>query len=361
MKKIGVLTGGGDCPGLNAVIRAVVKSAAEKNNCEVIGFEDGFDGLVLPNRTRDLSSRSIRGILPLGGTILGTSLRANPFEYKVTKDGKSEIKDVTQDVIKRMSSLGLDALVVIGGDGTLNVAHELFKLGCPVVGVPKTIDNDIVATDVTFGFSTAVETATYALDKLHTTAESHHRVMVMEVMGRYVGWIALESGIAGGADVILIPEIPFDMKKVCGKINDRWDNGCKSSIVVVAEGARLFDSDVSIVASGEVGGQAVRLGGIGQKVGNYITENTQKEVRVTVLGHIQRGGSPNAYDRILSTRFGVAVVDLIANKRFGEMVCLKGSKIESVPLRDVAKGQRVVPTEEGLVKTAESIGICLGR
>ncbi|MEK6729913.1 MAG: ATP-dependent 6-phosphofructokinase [Planctomycetota bacterium] len=361
MKKIGVLTGGGDCPGLNAVIRAVVKSAAEKYHCEVIGFEDGFDGLVLPDRTRDLSSRSIRGILSFGGTILGTSLRANPFEYKVTKDGKSEVKDVTQDVIKRMSSLGLDALIVIGGDGTLNVAHELFKLGCPVVGVPKTIDNDIVATDVTFGFSTAVETATYALDKLHTTAESHHRVMVMEVMGRYVGWIALESGIAGGADVILIPEIPFDMKKVCGKINDRWDKGNKSSIVVVAEGARPFDGDVSIVASREVGGQAVRLGGMGQKVGNYITDNTQKEVRVTVLGHIQRGGSPNAYDRILSTRFGVAVVDLIANKRFGEMVCLKGSTIESVPLRDVAKGQRVVPTEEGLVKTAESIGICMGR
>src|SRR4030067_3173724 len=191
MKKIGVLTGGGDCPGLNAVIRAVVKSSAEKYHCEVIGFEDGFDGLILPDRTRELSYRSIRGILPLGGTILGTSLRANPFEYKVTKDGKSEIKDVTQDVIKRISSLGLDALIVIGGDGTLNVAHELFKLGCPVVGVPKTIDNDIVATDVTFGFSTAVETAKYALDKLHTTADSHHRVMVMEVMGRYVGWIAL--------------------------------------------------------------------------------------------------------------------------------------------------------------------------
>lgn len=361
MKKIGVLTGGGDCPGLNAVIRAVVKSAAEKYQCAVIGFEDGFDGLVLPDRMRELTSRNIRGILPLGGTILGTSLRANPFEYKVTKDGKSEVKDVTQDVIKRMASLGLEALIVIGGDGTLNVAHELHKLGCPVVGVPKTIDNDIVATDVTFGFSTAVETATYALDKLHTTAESHHRVMVMEVMGRFVGWIALESGIAGGADVILIPEIPFDMKKVCTKINDRWDKGSKSSIVVVAEGARPFDGDVSIVASREVGGQAVRLGGMGQKVGNYIADSTQKEVRVTVLGHIQRGGSPNAYDRILSTRFGVAVVDLIARKRFGEMVCLKGSEIESVPLRDVAKGQRVVPTEGELVKTAESIGICMGR
>ncbi len=361
MKKIGVLTGGGDCPGLNAVIRAVVKSAAEKYHCEVIGFEDGFDGLVLPDKMRELTTKSVRGILPLGGTLLGTSLRANLFEYKVTQGGKSEVKDVTQDVIKRMNSLGLDALVVIGGDGTLNIAHELHKLGCPVVGVPKTIDNDIVATDVTFGFSTAVETATYALDKLHTTAESHHRVMVMEVMGRNVGWIALESGIAGGADVILIPEIPFDMKKVCGKIHNRWARGSTSSIVVVAEGARPFDGDVSIVASCEAGGQAARLGGMGQKVGNYISDNAQKEVRVTVLGHIQRGGSPNAYDRILSTRFGVAVVDLIANKRFGEMVCLKGSKIESVPLRDVAKGQRVVPTADGLVITAESIGICMGR
>ena len=358
MKRIGVLTGGGDCPGLNAVIRAVVKSASVKYNSEVIGIEDGFDGLVVPNKTRALTPWNIRGILPIGGTILGTTNRANPFEYKVTIGGKSEVRDVSKEVIKTIQSRGLDALIVIGGDGSLNIAYELFKMGCPVVGVPKTIDNDILATDVTFGFNTAVQTATEALDRLHTTAESHHRVMVVEVMGRYVGWIALETGIAGGADVILIPEIPFDMGKVCQKINDRKKSGSRSSIVVVAEGAKPVGGDISILYAAETGGGAERLGGIGHKVGNCITE---MESRVTVLGHLQRGGSPCAFDRILSTQFGVAAVDLIANKRFGEMVCLRGQKIESVSLSEVAQGQKRVPTEEGLVKMAESIGISFGR
>ncbi|OHB98241.1 MAG: 6-phosphofructokinase [Planctomycetes bacterium RIFCSPLOWO2_12_38_17] len=362
IKRIGVLTGGGDCPGLNAVIRAVVKSATIKHNYEVIGIEDGFDGLVLPDKTRNLTLWNVRGILPIGGTILGTSNRANPFEYKVTINGKPEARDVSKDVIKNVQSLGLDALVVIGGDGSLNIAHELFKMGCPIVGVPKTIDNDILATDVTFGFNTAVETATEALDRLHTTAESHHRVMVVEVMGRYVGWIALETGIGGGADVILIPEIPFDIGKVCQKIINRKKSGNKASIVVVSEGAKPIGGEVSILcAPPEAGGSAERLGGIGNKVGAEIGKCTEMEVRVTVLGHLQRGGSPCAFDRILSTRFGVAAVDLIANKRFGEMVCLKGQRIESVSLNDVAKGQKRVPTEEGLVKTAESIGISFGR
>ena len=362
IKRIGVLTGGGDCPGLNAVIRAVVKSATIKHNYEVIGIEDGFDGLVLPDKTRNLTLWNVRGILPIGGTILGTSNRANPFEYKVTINGKPEARDVSKDVIKNVQSLGLDALVVIGGDGSLNIAHELFKMGCPIVGVPKTIDNDILATDVTFGFNTAVETATEALDRLHTTAESHHRVMVVEVMGRYVGWIALETGIGGGADVILIPEIPFDIGKVCQKIINRKKSGNKASIVVVSEGAKPIGGEVSILcAPPEAGGSAERLGGIGNKVGAEIGKCTEMEVRVTVLGHLQRGGSPCAFDRILSTRFGVAAVDLIANKRFGEMVCLKGQRIESVSLNEVAKGQKKVPTEEGLVKTAESIGISFGR
>ena len=362
IKRIGVLTGGGDCPGLNAVIRAVVKSATIKHNYEVIGIEDGFDGLVLPDKTRNLTLWNVRGILPIGGTILGTSNRANPFEYKVTINGKPEARDVSKDVIKNVQSLGLDALVVIGGDGSLNIAHELFKMGCPIVGVPKTIDNDILATDVTFGFNTAVETATEALDRLHTTAESHHRVMVVEVMGRYVGWIALETGIGGGADVILIPEIPFDIGKVCQKIINRKKSGNKASIVVVSEGAKPIGGEVSILcAPPEAGGSAERLGGIGTKVGAEIGRCTEMEVRVTVLGHLQRGGSPCAFDRILSTRFGVAAVDLIASKRFGEMVCLKGQRIESVSLNDVAKGQKRVPTEEGLVKTAESIGISFGR
>lgn len=360
MKNVGVLTGGGDCPGLNAVIRAVVKSASVKYNYKVIGIEDGFDGLVLPNKTRDLTPWNIRGILPIGGTILGTTNRANPFQYKVTKDGKSEVRNISREVMGNIQSMGLDALIVIGGDGTLKIAYELFKLGCPVVGVPKTIDNDILATDVTFGFHTAVQTATDALDRLHTTAESHHRVMVVEVMGRNVGWIALETGIGGGADVILIPEIPFDIEKVGQKIMDRKKSGSRSSIVVVSEGAKPIGGDVTVLRCGEAGGSAERLGGIGDKVGKNINCYGM-EVRVTVLGHLQRGGSPCAFDRILSTQFGVSVVDLIARKKFGEMVCLRGKRIESVSLSEVALGQKMVPTEEGLVKVAESIGISFGR
>ncbi|MBW7897954.1 6-phosphofructokinase 1 [Candidatus Brocadiaceae bacterium B188] len=360
MKKVGVLTGGGDCPGLNAVIRAVVKSASVKHEYKVTGIEDGFEGLVLPNKTRDLTLQNIRGILPIGGTILGTTNRANPFEYKIIIDGKSETRDISRDVLNNIQSMGLDALIVIGGDGTLKIAYELFKQGCPVVGVPKTIDNDILATDVTFGFRTAVQTATDALDRLHTTAESHHRVMVVEVMGRYVGWIALETGIGGGADVILIPEIPFDMEAVCKKIDERKNSGSRSSIVVVAEGAKPIGGDISILCPAEEGGSAERLGGIGNKVGANIS-CYGREVRVTVLGHLQRGGTPCAFDRILSTQFGVAAMDLVAHKRFGEMVCLRGKSINSVSLNEVTQGQKKVPTEEGLVKVAESIGISFGR
>ncbi|OQZ00711.1 MAG: 6-phosphofructokinase [Candidatus Brocadia sp. UTAMX2] len=358
--KVGVLTGGGDCPGLNAVIRAVVKTASVKYNYKIIGIEDGFDGLILPNKSRELTPWNIRGILPIGGTILGTTNRSNPFEYKVMKDGKPEVQDVSREVMNNIQSMELDALIVIGGDGTLKIANELFKLGCPVVGVPKTIDNDILATDVTFGFHTAVQTVTDALDRLHTTAESHHRVMVVEVMGRYVGWIALETGIGGGADVILIPEIPFDIEKVGQKIMDRKKGGNRSNIVVVSEGARPIGGDVTVLHCAEAGGGAERLGGIGNKVGASIG-NYGMEVRVTVLGHLQRGGSPCAFDRILSTQFGVAAVDLIARKRFGEMVCLRGKRIESVPFSDVAQGQKTVTTEDGLVKVAESIGISFGR
>src|SRR3972149_8422184 len=319
IKRIGVLTGGGDCPGLNAVIRAVVKSATIKHNYEVIGIEDGFDGLVLPDKTRNLTLWNVRGILPIGGTILGTSNRANPFEYKVTINGKPEARDVSKEAIKNIQSLGLDALVVIGGDGSLTIAHELFKMGCPVVGVPKTIDNDILATDVTFGFNTAVQTASEALDRLHTTAESHHRVMVVEVMGRYVGWIALETGIGGGADVILIPEIPFDIAKVCQKIIDRKKSGSKASIVVVSEGAKPKGGEVSVGCEPEAGGSAERLGGIGNKVGGGIGKCTEMEGSGTGLGHLQRGGSPCAFDRLLATRYGAAAVELIAQKKFGEM------------------------------------------
>ncbi|HHT9104524.1 MAG TPA: ATP-dependent 6-phosphofructokinase [Candidatus Wujingus californicus] len=361
IKSVGVLTGGGDCPGLNAVIHAVVKSATIKHNYGVFGIEDGFDGLILPDKTRKLTLRDVRGILSVGGTILGTTNRGNPFQYKVEVNGKTETRDLSKDVIKKLESLGLDVLIVIGGDGSLRIANDLFKMGFPVVGVPKTIDNDLLATDTTFGFNTAVETATEALDRLHTTAESHHRVMVVEVMGRYVGWIALETGIAGGADVILIPEIPFDIGRVCKKINDCKNSGGRSSIVVVAEGAKPKGGNISVICVSEKGGTAERLGGIANKVAFDIGNCTEMDVRVVVLGHIQRGGTPSAFDRILSTRFGVAVVDLVANKRFGEMVCLKGHKIESVPLGEAVSDLKRVPTEEGLVKAAESIGINFGR
>ncbi|MDH7501036.1 MAG: ATP-dependent 6-phosphofructokinase, partial [candidate division NC10 bacterium] len=238
IRRIGVLTGGGDCPGLNAVIRAVVKTAIGTYGLSVTGIEDGYEGLILPGKTRELTLNDIRGILPRGGTILGTTNRANPFAWRVEKEGKVEFQDVSSKVLSHIEFLGLDALVVIGGDGSLTIAHKLFQMGAPLVGIPKTIDNDISATDVTFGFNTAVATATDALDRLHTTAESHHRVMVLEVMGRYVGWIALEAGMAGGADVILIPEIPFDLGRVCEKIYRRKERGSRFSLVVVAEGAK---------------------------------------------------------------------------------------------------------------------------
>ncbi|MCF6147355.1 MAG: ATP-dependent 6-phosphofructokinase [Candidatus Kuenenia sp.] len=361
IKKIGVLTGGGDCPGLNAVIRAIVKSAVQRHNITVIGIEDGYDGLVLPDKTRELTPWNSRGILHVGGTILGTSNRANPFKYRITVNGNTEIRDVSSDVVERIKTLELDALIIIGGDGTLHIASHFYNLGCSIVGVPKTIDNDIPATDVTFGFSTAVETATEMLDRLHSTAESHHRVMVMEVMGRYVGWIALESGIAGGADVILIPEIPYDIEQVCQKIIRRNQKGCRSSIVVVAEGASPIGGALTVLQPAVEGGSAERLGGVGNKVGIQIRKNTGIDVRVTTLGHLQRGGSPNAFDRLLSTRFGVAAVELVVNNQFGQMVCLKGQNIDSVSLINVVGGQKKVPTETGLVKTAEKIGINFGR
>ncbi|MDZ4247374.1 MAG: ATP-dependent 6-phosphofructokinase [Dehalococcoidia bacterium] len=361
VKKLGVLTGGGDCPGLNAAIRAVVKSAVKRHDIAVIGIEDGYDGLVLPNKTRKLTPLNSRGILHVGGTILGTTNRANPFKYRITVNGKTEIRDVSSEVMQKIKSLELDALIVIGGDGSLNIASHLYDMGCPVVGVPKTIDNDILSTDVSFGFSTAVQIATEMLDRLHTTAESHHRVMVMEVMGRYVGWIAVASGIAGGADVILIPEIPYDREEVCQKILRRKKKGCRSSIVVVSEGAKEIDGALCILQSAEEGGSAERLGGAGEKVGLYIKKNTGIDVRVTTLGHVQRGGTPNAFDRILSTRFGVAAVGLIINNQFGRMVCLEGQDIKSVPLSSVAGGQKKVPTETGLVITAEEIGVNFGR
>jgi 6-phosphofructokinase 1 len=357
--RIGVLTGGGDCPGLNAVIRAIVK-ASHASGWEVTGIEEGFQGLLDPLRTRLLTLQEIRGILPTGGTILGTSNIKDPFKTKVVIQGEETQQDLSSVIVRNIGKLGLDALIAIGGDGTLKISNRLFQIGCPMVGVPKTIDNDILATDVTFGFRTAVNTATEALDKLHTTAESHHRVIVVEVMGRYVGWIALEAGIAGGADVILIPEIPFDMEKVRKKIQARFDQGRKFCIVVVAEGSKPIDGEMSILKQAE-DGYILRLGGIGNKVGEEISQRTGLDVRVTVLGHLQRGGSPNSFDRLLATRFGVAAVELIAQKRFGEMVCLRTPRIESVPIQEAIKEMKTVPPDGDLVKTAEVLGISFGR
>jgi len=361
IKRIGVLTGGGDCPGLNAVIRAVVRTAIGNYGIAVTGIEDGYEGLIVPGKTRELALNDIRGILPRGGTILGTTNRANPFAWRVEKDGKVEFEDVSAKVVSHIEFLGIDALVVIGGDGSLTIAQRLFQMGVPLVGIPKTIDNDISVTDVTFGFNTAVTTATEALDRLHTTAESHHRVIVLEVMGRYVGWIALEAGMAGGADVILIPEIPFDLGRVCEKIYQRKERGSRFSMVVVAEGAHAIGKEV-VVKEAAVGAKYTeRLGGIGEKVGDAIAKCTGMEVRVTVLGHIQRGGSPTSFDRNLGSRFGVAAVNALMQGEFGKMVCLKTPHIELATLEEAVGVTKSVDPEGEMVRTAEALGIMMGR
>jgi len=358
--RIGILTGGGDAPGLNAVIRAATKAAILKHGWEVMGIPDGFDGLVRRDEPLVLTLGTVRGLLPRGGTILGTTSRANPFHYPVLKNGKVLWKDQSEVALERIRELGLKALIVIGGEGTLIITRELLRKGAPVVAVPKTIDNDIAATDVSFGFNTAVTTAMEAIDKLHTTAESHHRVMVLEVMGRHAGWIALESGIAGGADVILIPEIPFDYNKVCQKIAERTEKGIKFSVVVVAEGAYPRGGKPSFQEP-QVPGATPRLGGIGEKVAREIHRRMNLETRVTVLGHLQRGGSPTEFDRFLGTHFGVAAVELIARGETGKMVCLRGRKIESVDIEKAAGLTKRVDPEGPIVRMAESLGICLGR
>jgi ATP-dependent phosphofructokinase / diphosphate-dependent phosphofructokinase len=332
MATIGILTGGGDCPGLNPVIRAVVRKAFNEGY-EVIGFKNGWKGLI-ENDTVKLDMTAVSGILPKGGTILGTS-RTNPYK----KEGGVE------KVKENFKKNKLDALVAVGGEDTLGVANKLTKDGVPnIVGVPKTIDNDLSATDYTFGFDTAINIATECIDRLHTTAESHHRIMVAEVMGRHAGWIALESGIAGGADVILIPEIPIDMDEVVDIIKKRHARGKTFSIVVVAEGAQFKAKDVTQEEKLDEFGH-VRLGGIGEMLGKEIEKRTGFETRVSVFGHIQRGGSPTAFDRILGTRFGVKAVELITGKKFGQMVALRGNKIVDVPLEEAVKELKTVDME----------------
>ncbi len=359
-KRIGVLTGGGDCPGINAVIRAIVKTAIHEYGWDVLGIEDGFEGLLLPNKTHLLGFDTVRGILPRGGTILGTTNRADPFHYEVEVNGEHHIIDVSDRVIQYFHELKLDTLIVIGGDGSLRIANELIKKGLPIVGVPKTIDNDINGTTVTFGFDTAVNTAMEALDRLHTTAESHHRVIILEVMGRNTGWIALKAGIAGGADVILIPEIPYDLNVILDKINARNRRGAKFSIIVVAEGARP-QGEQPIFQEWRDLGEMRRLGGIGQFLAKQLRENSNLNVRVTVLGHLQRGGSPTAFDRLLASRFGTMVVHLIAQGKVGYMVAYEDDVIKSIPIAQAVATQKVVSLDSDVILTALGLDICLGE
>ena len=356
-KRIGVLTGGGDAPGLNAVIRAVVK-ASTLAGIECIGLEDSFDGLIYPERmSRVLTLKDVTGILRIGGTILGTTNRGNPFVYPIETESGSV--DYSDRCIENFHKLKLDALVVIGGDGTLTIAHEFSKRGIPVVGVPKTIDNDIPETTMTFGFDTAVAFATDAIDRLHTTAESHHRVMVAEVMGRYAGWIALYAGIAGGADVVLIPEIPFRAQSVADRILERERYGARFSIVVVAEGAHEVDAARAVLTPGTAD-RVERLGGIGEQVAIVLEELTGKETRHVVLGHLQRGGAPLAYDRMLATRFGSFAVELLMRGEFGVMTALHSPDIVAVPLERIVGRTRNVPVSGDVVRTARNVGISFG-
>jgi len=357
---VAVLTGGGDCPGLNAVLRGVVRTAVLRFNWRVLGIEDGFDGLVDGPRVRPLGLDEVRGILPRGGTILGTSNRGNPFQYPVEIDGQVELRDVSDRVLEHFHALGVDALIAIGGDGTLKIAHQLALKGVPVVGVPKTIDNDLSATDVTFGYHTAVSVVTEALDRLHTTAESHHRIIVVEVMGRDAGWIALESGLAGSADVILIPEIPYLTEKVCASIERRREHGSRFSIVVVAEGAAPAGGEQVVQASAEENLGVARLGGVGERIARELGACTGMETRVVVLGHIQRGGTPTHTDRLLGTRFGVKAMELVAGRHWQQMVALQGTRVGSVALSEAIGRLNRVDPEGELVQVAESLGVGLG-
>ncbi|SHJ46796.1 6-phosphofructokinase [Parasporobacterium paucivorans] len=358
MKRLAVLTGGGDCPGLNAVIRAIVKSSV-RLGMEVFGIRDGFHGAVegdfIPLGINDVS-----GILPRGGTILGTTNRDNPFSYRSRSSADEVPADRSGDVLRNLEENKIDALLVIGGDGSLSIALEFSQLGFPVVGIPKTIDNDVMATDLTFGFQSAVNFAQDALDRLHTTAESHHRIMILEVMGRYAGWIALYAGTAGGADVILIPEIPYNMDSIVKAVQDRIHAGKRFSIVVAAEGAKPIGGEMTVDRILEGRPEPIRLGGIGARLSDDLEKLTGLETRSTVLGHLQRGGSPLANDRILATRYGVSAVRAAIDQRFEMMVALQGNQVTLVPLKEAVNRLKLVPADDEVLLAARSVGICMG-
>jgi len=356
--KIGIVTGGGDCPGLNAVIRSVAKTAT-KRGWETIGIIGGYDGLLLPQHYRLLDYKALDGLLVRGGTILGTANRGR-FSAKTGHGEMRQLpKELLEETKRGLELLGISALVSVGGDGSLAIAQQMHEAGIPIVGVPKTIDNDLAATTITFGFDSAVACATDALDRLHTTAESHRRVMVLEVMGRYAGWIALYAGLAGGADVILIPEIPFRYENICAAVMEREKMGKFFTLVIAAEGAKPVGGDYTVTGAPELNREA-RLGGIGAVVAAEIEKRTGKETRAMVLGHLQRGGSPTYMDRVLCTLFGAKAVELITEGRYGRMVYHNGKFVESVALAEATGRLRTVPLDEGFVRATRSLGICLG-
>lgn len=362
-KRILVLTGGGDCPGLNAVIRGIVTKATGQLGWQVVGSIDGFNGLLLdPMELKELDVAAVDGIHSQGGTIIGTTNRGGPFQWPVKQpDGTWTSIDRSAELLRRLRDLEIDAVVSIGGDGSQKIAQQLFEMGLPIVGVPKTIDNDLSSTDFAFGYQTAVEIATDGVDKLITTARSHSRVMVMEVMGRDAGWIALGAAVAGGADVVLVPEIPFSMESVSRKIAERTRGRRGFAIVVVSEGAYPKDGQAVAVKSTEAGYQNRVLGGVGRLVVGFIRKDfPEVDVRVTVLGHLQRGGSPCAFDRILATSFGVAAVDLIQQEKFGHMVAYRHPNMVPIPISEAIAKYNVVDLDSSLVKTARGLGICMG-
>lgn len=359
IKSIAVMTGGGDCPGLNAVIRAVTKTAMNKYGLEVWGIEDGFLGLI-EDRMHIISYGEVSNILTVGGTILGSSNTANPFAYYAGNSKAGQPRDLSNNCIKLLRDRNIDALICIGGDGTMKSAAAFVKKGLTVMGVPKTIDNDLYGTDITFGFNTAVTTATEAIDKVHTTAGSHHRVMIVEVMGRYAGWIALHSGVASGSDVILIPEIPYQPDKICEFVLSRSKKGKRFSIIVVAEGAKQKGGKMVVAKKLACSPDPIRLGGIANVLAEQIGKCTGLECRAIVLGHIQRGGTPSPFDRTIATDFGHKAVELLIQGTRGHLVVMKGGKLSSIALSQVAGKIKTVPKNHHLVKAALAVGTSFG-
>lgn len=358
-RRIGILTGGGDCPGLNAVISAIVKTAEHEYDIEVIGFLDGYEGLV-ENRFVTLGLKDVSGIMAQGGTILGTSNRANPFRFPVLEGDDYVYLDRSSQAVINFEKLGLEAVIAIGGDGTMAASYGMIQKGLHVMGVPKTIDNDIWGTDVTFGFDSALSIATEAIDRIHTTAQSHHRIMIVEVMGRYAGWIALGSGLAGGGDIILIPEIPYDVDAICERVKERNSRGKNFSIVVVGEGAKAIGGHMVVNRQVKNSPDPIRLGGVGHQLANQLEGIMGIECRVTTLGHLLRGGSPTPHDRILATRYGCDAMHRVAKGENDRIVVLRGSQIESIPISEVAGKIRKVTPDHDWIRTATSTGISLG-